>query len=364
MEMKKRKTGVWFTLYFLVIIGVMFLINIAEGPGNLDTLETIEDSTINAWGAIQLMLGRKEAYGNSTFSDVYRLDNGYAVVPDMDSRLEGVYVGIPTGKQLANEIGAEFLFVMAPEKVLREDVPFGIIDYSPEKHDDAVAFMSTTGYEYLDMKQVLLEAPEDWYSYFYKSDHHWNNEAALLCTEKIIQWISDKGYDIKAFSLSDFEKTDYPLTELGSAGRFSGIYYGGVDDYSLYTPVNQGTYKVTLPTEDSVTEGTFDETVLVPKVLTEYDFDTYAYYNYFGTDRDYTEIVNLENTDAPDVLMVKDSFAVPVAAMLSNYCHELDVVDLRYVKDDAEEYIRGKQPDIIIYLFGAGNFGEVLVTTP
>lgn len=360
----KREHNIPIVIYFFVIVGIFTILNFSEGFDDLNRIERITDDAVNLWGGIRLISGADEAYGSSIDKDVYRLDNGYSVVKDSDHRMDGFYAGVNRGLELAEETGAHFLFTAAPEKQRAEDIPKGIVDYASVKYETAMTWLNDNNIDYIDMKKLIEDSGEDWYSYFYSSDHHWNNEAAYMCVEAITGYMSDAGLEVIRPDRDKLEWITYQNAHLGSSGRFSGIYFGGVDDYTLIKPDQVTSMILNMPSENVCLEGSFEDTV-IDDVLTEYSFSRYAYYDYFGTDRDYTEIINNDNRGKARVVMVKDSYGIPVAALLSLYCYEIDVVDLRYISDgSAAGYIADKNPDVIIYLFEPGNYGEISAMMP
>lgn len=352
------------SVFFLAVIVLFTGINIADRE--TENLNLIRDDAVNAWGFIQRVLLKSEAYGSASYMDVYRLDNGVSVARDVNENLNGLYEGVPSGKALADEIGAEFLFVAAPEKQREEDIPAGIVDFSSSKYDAAISYLSDLNVSFIDMKSVFESMPGDWYSYFYKSDHHWNNEGAFICAAEISEYIKDSGFNVcRDLTLNDFTIQKYDKTHLGSAGRFSGIYYGGVDDVSLYLPSFETEFEVRYPSSDAVYEGDFETSMVRYEFLDGYSFSRYGHYAYLGEDCDRVEIKNRLFTDGARVVMVKDSYAVPVAGFLSLNVSELDMIDLRYIDDSsAKSYIIEKDPDIIIYLFEPASYGDAKNMVP
>lgn len=352
-EMKKL------SVFFLAVIFVLFGINLAGGINDLGSMSLLRDFSVNAWGVIQLCLFKTEAYGGADYRDVYRLGNGYTVNPDTDPNMDGLYEGVTELKSFGEEYDIPVLFVNGALKQCGSKIPFGITDHGPGKYDLACRFYEQAGVDCIDTLKLLQSEDRDYLSFFYKSDHHWNNDAAYICTRAIVDRIKRQGINIGDISTDSFNKYGYNGVHLGSSGRFAGKIYGGIDDYTLWVPFGDTDYSLYIPGTGEKKTGSFSDCIVSFENLDGYSFDRYGYYAYFGTDRDYTEIVNESNPDMANVVVIKDSYAVPVVAMLSAACHEIDMIDLRYTgDDDIKSYIISKEPDMIIYIFEPGNYGD------
>ncbi len=78
---------------------------------------------------------------------------------------------------------------------------------------------------------------------------------------------------------------------------------------------------------------------------------TNRYAAYFGGDYPEVIIKNQIETNGKKVLIIKDSFALPVGAYLSTVVEELVMLDIRYnTMEDIQSYVLEYQPDIAIIL--------------
>ena len=253
------------------------------------------------------------------------------------------------------------LFVQAPSKVIEgfTQLPPSIEDYSNANMDNLLASLEKGGVDYLDLRSLVEEDALDKETLFYRTDHHWTNETALWATSKIIaaahqQSNIDLDPDEIIQDTSNFQNTTYKNVFLGSQGRRVGQYYDGVDDYTLITPTFETDYSVTIyKTDGSRTyEGDFNEAILNENYLDMNDtVYTNRYASYFGGDFPEVVIENNLNTDGKKVLIVKDSFALPVSAYLSTVTKEVRMLDIRYnTIDDVEAYAKEHQVDMVIFL--------------
>ena len=92
-----------------------------------------------------------------------------------------------------------------------------------------------------------------------------------------------------------------------------------------------------------VREGSFKEAILNGEPT--YDM-------YITSDNSMIHVDNELNTNGKRVLLIKDSFAVPVAAWLSCIVDELWIVDLRYEQTaSVKQYIQDYEIDTVIVLY-------------
>lgn len=371
METDKKKTGTWLYLFFIGVITVFTTINLyefltrKEPDGRLlglNSMITVEDSAITLWGGIQHLMGKELAFGSTTYEDVTMLRNGYATMADLDPNYEAAITGITGAKELADEIGADFLYVAVPSKQrYASDYPEGITCYAVEKYDAVVSYARNNDIPVLDMKSVLESTGEEWFDYFYYSDHHWRNNAAFMAYQEICLYMQSCGVEItEEYTTKEaYSVTLYEDVFLGTHGRMAGPLYAGLDDYDLWLPNFETEFTLSVPSEGIYKEGTFEECFVNYENLASYSYDYYAYYAYLKEDFELFEITNEANANGPHVVIVRDSSAVPVSVFLATQCSELDIIDLRYTSDNhAIEYVTEKNPDFIIYLFGAGYLGN------
>ena len=382
---------------FLVILFSLTAVNAVEFLlGNeedgrrlgLERLGTVEDTAINAWGAVQCILSKRVAYGNTVYEDVTLLDNGYATMADQAESIEAAKEGSARAYALAREIGADFLYVQAPEKEYRkEDLPEGVYSFAPDKYEAMIAYLKESGIPYLDTREILLreamaragteadaalseggsadeEIPDElWYDYFYHTDHHWNTRAAFTVYGAIARELENLGYPMsvaEALDESNYIQRNYEDVFLGTQGRMTGRYYAGLDDYELWLPEFETDLSMTVPSSGLYREGSFEDAFVFYENLDGYSFDHYAYYAYLNRDEDHIILENRLITDGPRVVIIRDSEAVPVSVFLSLCCSRIDVLDLRYMSgdEDVEGLIRSLQPDIFLYIFGTGYLGN------
>ncbi|MBR1471996.1 MAG: hypothetical protein IJ600_10200 [Lachnospiraceae bacterium] len=377
MDQTETKSGLknrpedWFLLVFFLAVILCFsavnlweMVRSLEPDGRrkgLEKLELVQDHAINAWGALQKAMGKRLAFGSTVYEDVTLLDNGVATMADQYGDISVGIRGAEDAYAFAREIGTEFLFVAVPGKEYsEEDLPAGVVSYANAKYYGMVDALKEREIPYIAMRDVLEADGADWYSYYYRSDHHWKNRAAFLAYRQVADHLFSMGLDSgrndAALEESGYTRRLYPQVFLGTHGRMAGRYYTGLDDYELWLPVYETDYTLDVPSEGIHKEGDFEACFVNYQNVAHYSFDYYAYYTYLDRDYDHIRMVNRRNPEGPKLVIVRDSVAVPVSVFLISQCSSIDLVDLRYLsaEDSAKEWIREAEPDMLIYMFGPG----------
>jgi len=141
-------------------------------------------------------------------------------------------------------------------------------------------------------------------------------------------------------------------------GRRVGKTYSGIDDFSLITPKFDTSYTVYERDYggEKIFEGTFEEAVLNNSYMDkDASLDTNRYAVYHGDNAELEFNNHLE--DKGKILMVKDSFGLPIYSFLSLAVKEVRALDVRLYKGSVSEYAKEHRPDVVIILYNADCFG-------
>lgn len=373
MKNTKKAKGIYF--FFLSVIMIFTTVNMmeflrgSEEDGRrlgLGQMETVEDTAVTLWGGIQRLAGKRLAFGNTIYEDVTLLDENGVTMADPFPSVQAAVQGAEQARQLAMEVDAAFLYVQVPGKELSQtEFPEGVTDYSIQKYDTVISNLQSKNIPVLPMREIILEDAKkngkDWMEYFYRTDHHWQNKAAFLAYREICKEMQKQGLPVEESLLQEdcYEKTIYEKVFLGTHGRMAGPLYTGLDDYELWIPKFETDYTLDIESRGIHEKGSFEECFVHYENLAHYSYDYYAYYAYLQEDYECIEITNRLCSDGARIVIIRDSEAVPVSVFLASQCSELDILDLRYMKDNyAADYIREKNPDMILYIFGTGYLGD------
>lgn len=267
--------------------------------------------------------------------------------------------------------GGHFLYVQAGNKadLLGETLPIGMKDYNDENADNMLVFLNSAQVNCLDLRPVLNADAEALEKYYFKTDHHWNYDGAFAGFGMIVEKLSElvEGQPLDCTYTDPQMWNTHVLKDhfLGSLGKRVGQYYTGVDDVKYYTPKFDTDMSFTVHHYSHFAKGKFEETVLRTEYLEKNDYmTTDSYVLYIGGGY---PLVYHRNDQAPNdmkVLMIKDSYTIPVQAFMSTLFAEVDVIDPRYFSANTIiEYIDQYDFDLVIYMVTTTAFSISQYTT-
>lgn len=260
--------------------------------------------------------------------------------------------------------GAAFLYVQYPKKldVKQTMLPQGVEDGSYANADRLLAALARQEVPAVDWRKHFAATPEDVRRNFYRTDHHWNTEAAFVVARRLAREIATRTKCTpeaceQARHLLDLSQWRRSVLEdrfLGSLGRRTGPLFGGVDDVVVLKPDFETSMSLSVPSKGLDRSGSFEETVMwrwneVAEGSWSFSDATYSMLYVGGL---YPMSVH-RNPTAPlarKVLLVADSYSRPVAAFLSVVCQEVVVIDPRRCSSQfslAREVTR-RHPDLVI----------------
>ncbi len=310
--------------------------------------------------------------GRSICNQIMRLSNG--MLTDLDPEKKDMRPAADAIAELAaftEGEGAQLLYVLTPAKMDAENALLlpGESDHSNENGDELLSALRTAGVDTLDLRKNLAQTPEQIEQYFFRTDHHWNFtgafEAYRIITAELAARFPEAGIDLSRADISNWEAHTLKDWMLGSQGKRTGIYFGGTDDITYYTPRFSAESSCAIPEYSGGSayyEGSFEEANLRADeyIASRPDYFTSSPYDmYIGGEY---ALVRHRSDSAPSklrVVIVKDSFVLPVQAFLSTQFQYIDVLDPRYDSEETvAEHIRAVQPDIVIVMLSAQSAGS------
>ena len=304
--------------------------------------------------------------GRRTLNKVVRLNNGM---------LGGTSIRVNTGA-LANSImdlsdylseqNIPFLYVQMPykESLDGQSYPVGVISYANQNADDLLSRLSAAEVETLDLRPLLSQTPEMLEQNFYKVDHHWNSDGALIGFQEILRYLHELfpegDIDLTYAQADRWERHSIDNWFLGSRGQRVGIFFGGTDSLIWHTPKFETEMSFAVPSHGIFFHGDFNDANIRTKYIEEKDyFGTTAYCVYVGDNYPLGLHRNLYAPSPLKVLMIKDSFSLPLEAYLSTVFQEVDAIDSRYFSEcTVAEYVERTKPDVVIFAINPAQFAD------
>lgn len=337
--------------------------------GAIDSLEkTVDNDTykredyIDFYGLVQKALG-KRIMVDIGYGELYKTTYGQItyVIPkqDVSEALESMY----ELKKELDKHGIPLLYVQAPFKLPpgEQQLPEHVKDRSNENADRFLKGLDAAGIEYLDLRESYWSKGLDQSQLFFSTDHHWTINGAFNAFQEIAETLNrEYGFHIdgKYTDLGNYNQEVFKDYYIGSMGRRVGESYGGRDDFTLITPGFDTDYTLYQREYglEKVFIGDFREAVLDNSFLAEgTPPETNRYAAYHGDNAE-LQFVN-HNQQNGKILMIKDSFGLPVYSFLSTGVHELRALDVRLYDDSVAAYAVKHRPDVVIILYNADCFG-------
>lgn len=294
-----------------------------------------------------------------TCNDTVRLDNG-----DLE-RLSNHFDWEDTADSLiklseyCRKLEIPFLCVFAPSKVCQCDtgLPLGVPDEVNPAANQVIERLENAEVSVLDLRRNLHEEGRSHEELFFHTDHHWNSEGAFWGYQKLTERLNaDFGYEIDDTlrERENFRQKDFPEGFLGSYGKRTGKYFGGVDDISVILPDFEVSLRMEVPDRGIVREGDFSQALLDFSQITDawyYDDSHIPYAVYTGDDYNLMRIINENAENDKKLLLLKDSFVRPVASFLSLGIRQVEAIDLRIEpKISVKEYLNAHKPDTVVFM--------------
>lgn len=318
---------------------------------------------IDAYGAIQLAMGKHEENAFNKVKD----KNGFLYAGNFWNEFgdDTQELAVRTRRlQLQlEEQGVKFGVVLFPENVPEENaryygIPYNDFGYSADTY---AAWARYYGVPVLNLKDNWKENGLSQKDAFFRTDHHWTPLAAFYGYCAIVDWLDTSlhlsvPYKSQLLDLNNYQVVTYEDVMFGSLGRETGlIFAGGPESYTAIYPNEEGHYLLkTGKIEDyDVREGGFSQALM----WTDYHLESYDdWYNvnaentylYSGV-ADYTSIQNLDNPSGKKILLLRDSYATPVGAFLSQSFSQVDMLWIgEYTAEELETYLQENKYDYVL----------------
>lgn len=266
----------------------------------------------------------------------------------------------------AAKMGIPFLYVQAPYKMDAQGMmlPAGTNNYAHENTQKLALLLEQNQVEALDMMTLYSDTLEHIEEYFFVTDHHWNFHGAFQgytqLAMRLQQMLGDTA-DISSYlDARNWTTHEVEDTYMGSLGRRVGLYVAGLDDIVYYTPDFDTEMSFVSPKHRMLYKGDFSDAVMRMELLDcgGNFFRSNAYSIYTGGN---LPLGLHRNASAPidaKVLLIKDSFGLPVQAFLSTVFSEIDALDPREFDEcSITEYIFRTQPDAVVMMINPSIMG-------
>jgi len=360
--MKNRVKSYVILLEYLMLVGFLLgtaIVAIGRliSSGTLifdDNIETYitdvypkKNAFINLNGEIRKCMGQHEMNG------VTKLNNGYLQVNSpyiSDDELKGYADNVVLLNNYLQSKGIPLVYVNPPITNSKYDnqLPTGSEDYANDNVDRLLSFLQLSGVETIDIREQMYIDHIDHYQMMYKTDHHWNAEAGFYAYTIIDDYIQDKTNSYVDERIADISNYDLVSSEqcfLGANGRRTGIYYAGVDDFSVLIP------KFEMEFQDADGNiGTFQDILVDTSYMNVLDYENNSMYENVY-DNVWNDCVNINPVNNTKILIISDSFSLNVMPYLIMEYGQVQFWRNANSSQLTKEYIDYYDPDAVIMLY-------------
>lgn len=299
--------------------------------------------------------------------DVYKLSNGQIMynLPERDMTKYAGYVA-DLDKAL-KEKDIELLYVQIPYKIKDDSyMPPGTHAPANKNADQLVKLLREKDVDTLDLRDEIAAQKLDWTSLFFDTDHHWTPQTAFWAADVIMKRVNkDYGFEINE-DYYDEKNWNHETLEnymLGSIGRRTGVFYDGLDDFTIYDPKFETDFDfwgVNQDGKEDTREGSFrDSMYLWENMEKRADFERNTYNTYLGKEYGLFDIINHRSDNDLNILMIRESFSDALAPFLSVNADRVTGVDLRkYHEKDILELCDEYDADLVMIPYNPSAFSK------
>ena len=278
--------------------------------------------------------------GKDSNKDIYLCSGETLIEPYTAPALEDLEFRLDCINTLTETAGVPVCFALIPGacQVWSDRLPVGAPnDSQKETIDCAYDYVKADTADMLGTLNAHAAEP-----IYYRTDHHWTTLGAYYGYTALAEAMG-----FSPVPLSDYTERRVTDRFYGTAYSSSGFAWIAPDSISAY--VEQGDTVITNYPSGTPEEGVlYQESALAAK-------DKYKYF-YGGN----TPLLTIEtgNTDAPSLLILRDSYMDSLSPYLFPHFSTIHILDLRYYRASLKNYIAENGIDQILVCYSVKNFVE------
>ena len=289
------------------------------------------DGWISLKARMELLQGKRENNG------VFLCTGERLIEPFTDPGAAETERRINTVNEFTNRIPVPVVFALIPTSA---EVYSGLLPPGVSNDSQKSFISSVYSRVNADTADVIgaLTLYSDGYV-FYRTDHHWTSFGASCA------------FSALAESMQISEQNDYHIrivsdSFLGTAYSSSGFFWIHPDTMETYIDVS----------ENIIVERYESEEPEIGKVYASEMLNTKDKYRFFLGGNSPRIVIRTGKEDRPSLLIIRDSFADSLVPFFLEYYSEIHLLDLRYYRDSAAEYVSQYGIDSVLILYSTANF--------
>ena len=309
------------------------------------------------YGGTNKVLGKN--YNIDNERNIFLLKNGYMTYEYKESYAKSYEKNFADFNTYLENKNIEFMYVMTADAGDERmgQLPYGVeTNHYEESTNILVDIFNRNRIEYIKTFDALKNSDRDYYDYFFKTDHHWNDHAGLFVTKLIVEELN-KTYNMN-LDASFYDESQYNVKKyknmFGSYGKKLSLGYANAEKFEMLIPKYKTDFETSLNTK-----GSYLNSLINKKVLNKKAKVVNYYSSYLFTDQPIIKIKNNLCNNGKRILVIKDSKANVVNAHLASSVEYLDIIDLRHYDDSLKDYIDEVNPDVVLAIYSPMSRGAV-----
>ena len=235
-------------------------------------------------------------------------------------------------------VPVDFGLIPSAAEIWRDRLPAGAPTADERAVIDQLYF--STGASTIDLYGALEAHSEE--DLYYRTDHHWTSLGAFYGANAILEAMG-----LKPLELDSYQKTTVTDQFYGTSFSTSGVRWLPPDSIDTYVPGDG--VKVTSYFNGAPEEGS---------LYVDSKLEVKDKYSYFLGGNQALCVIETEHTDAPSVLVVRDSYTDSLAPFLTERFSKIHLFDLRYNLTSIQSYVEEHDIDTVIVLYSFSNFAS------
>jgi hypothetical protein len=236
--------------------------------------------------------------------------------------------------------GIDVYFALIPgaAEIWSDRLPENAPNYS--QAELIVRAYSESGAKNVDMLGALSEYSSEYI--FYGTDHHWTSLGAYYGYTALM-----KAMGMSADPIESFDRKTVSASFYGTVYSTSGISWSPPDSIEIFAE----------PGGDVSYERYESASVTVPgKIYDESFLEKKDKYSMFMGGNAPLEIIRTGVSEAPKLLVIRDSYMDSLTPFLLTSFSALHIIDLRYYRDGVKKYMAENDIDAVLVCYSAVNF--------
>lgn len=336
-------------------VGDLAPANLAEDKGSFYTgkfmadYETyVTDQFVARDGWVAAKAWSERLTGKQENNGVYFCDDGALITRFDEPDASRVEKNLSNIEKFAQSAGVPVTFGLIPTQahVWAEKLPQG----APNADQAAVLAKAQQLIPSAKVDAKLWEAlpAHKNEAIFYRTDHHWTSLGAYYGYTALMETL---GRADEIVPLSQYQKTTVSTEFYGTVFSSSGVRWVTPDEMDTYVPedgitVTSPTYGANWELVSEEARQLYDESYLAKKDK----------YSMFLGGQQALGVVKTGNADKPKLLLIRDSYSDSLVPFLTPHFSEIHLIDLRYFKLSAKDYIARNGIDQTVVLYSVPNF--------